>query len=101
MSNQIFVGDVGTEFRIQITDEGTAVDLSSATDLIISFRKPDGSLLTVSASLYTDGTDGIIFYRSVDGDLDQSGIFKIQAQVTVGSGIYNSSIGSFKVMCNV
>lgn len=101
MSSQIFVGDTDTEFRIQITDDSTPVDLSSATSLAILFRKPDGSLLSLNASLYTDGTDGIIFYKSVSGDIDQPGIFKIQAQVEVGGGLYSSSIGSFSVKCNV
>lgn len=101
MSESIRVGDTGTEFRINITDEGTAVDLSSATTLQIIFKKPSGETLTVNADLYTDGTDGIIFYNAVDGDIDESGMWKIQTYVVVGSASYSSTVGTFKVECNL
>jgi hypothetical protein len=101
MSNQVHVNDIGTEFRIQIVDDETIVDLSTASILNILFRKPSGLLLTVGAELYTDGTDGIIYYNAVSGDLDEAGIYKIQGYVEIGSGAFYSSIGSFKVHCNV
>ena len=101
MSSEIRVGDIGTEFRITITDDGAAVDLSSAPSLVINFRKPDGNILSVYADLYTDGTDGIIFYNAVNGDLDQSGQWKIQAVIETGGAIYSSSVGTFKVSCNL
>lgn len=101
MSQQIHVNDTGTEFRITITDEDNVVDLSSATVLHIIFRKPDSTSITVDANLYTDGTDGTIYYNVVDGDLDQSGIYKIQAYVEISGGSYYSSIGTFKAACNL
>lgn len=102
MSQQIHVNDVGTEFRIAITDDDSAiVDLSSATVLQIIFKKPDSTDLVVEANLYTDGTDGIIYYNAVEGDLDQSGLYKIQGYVEIGAGSFYSSIGSFKVHCNL
>ena len=101
MSTEIRVGDIGTEFRVTITDDGVAVDLSSATSLVINFRKPDGTILSTSAYLYTDGLDGIIYYNTVDGDLDQSGQWKIQAVIETGGATYSSSVGTFKVSCNL
>lgn len=99
MSSKIFAGDTGTEFRISITDDGTAVDISSATELYIIFKKPDGEILTVSANLWSDGTDGIIYYNTVDGDLNQSGQWRIEALVNLGGSVFYSSIGTFTVMC--
>ena len=101
MSDEIHVEDVGTEFRILITEEGTAVDLSTATLLQIIFRKPDSTTLEVDADYYTDGTDGLIKYNVVDGDIDQAGQWRIQAYVEVGSAKYCSSTGTFKVLCNL
>jgi len=101
MSDEIHVGDVGTEFRVQVLDDETVVDLSTATVLQIIFRKPDGVYLTVDCNYYTDGTDGIIKYNTVDGDIDQSGQWRIQAYVEVGSAKYYSSTGSFRVHCNL
>lgn len=101
MSDEIHVGDVGTEFRILIMDGDVVVDLSTAVTTQIVFRKPDLTQLIVDAVFYTDGTDGIIKYNTVDGDLDQSGQWRLQAYVEVGSAKYYSSIGSFRVHCNI
>lgn len=100
MSDQIFVGDEGTEFRVTVTDDGVAVDLSSATEILFIFRKTDATTLEVNGQLYTNGTDGIVFYNTVAGDIDQSGVYKLQVRVTISSGnVFSSSIGSFKVAC--
>lgn len=102
MSDEIHVNDQGTEFRITITDNDVVVDLSTASVISIIFRKPDDTLLEVNATLYTDGTDGIIKYNAVDGDIDQSGRWKIQAYVELSSSAkYYSSIGTFMVHCNL
>lgn len=101
MSESIRVSDIGTEFRVTITDEGTAVDISSATTLQMIFKKPSGETLTVDADLYTDGTDGIIFYNTVDGDIDESGIWKLQTYIVIGAASYSSTIGNFRVECNL
>ena len=101
MSQEIHVNDIGTEFRITVKDNDVVVNISSATVTNIIFRKPDGSSLAASAEFYTDGSDGIIYYRAVEGDLDQQGVWKIQAYVEISNGSYYSSIGSFKVHCNI
>lgn len=101
MSDEIHLNDIGTEFRILIKDGDEIVDLSTATIINIIFRKPNGDVNTVEAVLYTDGTDGLIKYNAILGDLDQSGVYKIQAYVEVGSGNYSSSIGQFRVHCNL
>lgn len=99
MSDQIFVSDIGTEFRVTVIDSGVSVDLSSATSLNLIFKKPDGQILTVAADLWSDGTDGIIYYNTVSGDIDQSGLWKIEVFVAIGSQEFYSSIGTFKVLC--
>lgn len=101
MSSEIHVNDIGTEFRITIKDGDSIVNLSTATLAQITFEKPDGSLLTVNTEFYTDGSDGIIKYNAVSGDLDQAGLYKIQAHVEIGSSSYKSSYSSFKVYCNI
>jgi hypothetical protein len=101
MSDEVHVNDIGTEFRITLTEEGTAVDISAATSLQILIRKPSDTLLELEADLYTDGTDGVITYTSVDGDLDEVGTHKIQGKIEIDGGVFYSSIGSFKVHHNV
>lgn len=101
MSNEVHVNDIGTEFRITVKDDGVVVDVSGATTTQIIIRKPSGTVLTVSATLYTDGSDGIIYYNAVSGDLDEVGLYKIQAKVVIGAGTFYTSVGSFKVYCNI
>jgi hypothetical protein len=101
MADEIHALDEGTELRITVKDDGVIVDLSSASSLEFLIRKPDGSLLTVVADLFTDGTDGILTYTTVSGDTDIAGLYKIQAKVTIGSGLFYSSSAAIKVHCNV
>ena len=101
MASEIHALDYGTELRITVTDDGEIVDLSSASLMEFLIRKPDSSLLTVSVDFYTDGTDGILKYLTTSGDTDIPGLYKIQARVSLGSGVFYSSSSAFKVHCNV
>ena len=100
-ANEIHLNNVGTEFRVTVLESGTAVNVAAATNYI-KFSKPDNTVVTQSGSLYTDGTDGIIKYTSVSGDLDTVGTWKIQAFVDFpGVNEFYSDIGSFKVYKNL
>jgi hypothetical protein len=101
MSSEIHVDDVGTKFVVTVLDDSAVVDISPATNLIIYFRKPDNSVLEKTASLSTDGTDGKMYYITESGDLDLAGNYKIQGKVILSTGTYYTSLGSFKVHCNI
>ena len=61
-------GDVGTVFRLTITDtDGTAIDVSTATTKYIYFQDPAGTKTQQTAAFYTDGTDGKIQYTTIAG----------------------------------
>jgi len=100
MSSQIHALDYGTELRITVKDDGVVVDISAATVTDFLIRKPDGSLLTVAADFYTDGTDGVLTYTTVEGDTDIAGLYKFQAKITLG-GVFYTSLATFKANCNV
>lgn len=99
-ADEIHVNDSGVQLRVTVYDDGSIVNVSGATNTI-SIRKPDGTLNEYSASLLTNGTDGVIYYTTVGGDLDVPGTYKIQATVQTSEGIYHSEKGSFRVKCNV
>jgi len=101
MSN-IFQDDIGTSFIATIVDEdGGVVNISAATTKEMIFKKSSGTVVTKTASFYTDGTDGKLVYATVDGDLDEVGTWKVQAFVTLTDGSWHSSIQSFAVACNL
>lgn len=100
MSSEIHALDYGTEIRITVKEDDVVVDISAATSTEFLIRKPDGTLLTVNADFYTDGTDGILTYTTVDGDTDIPGIYKFQARIGLG-GLFYTSWATFKVHCNV
>ena len=91
------VGDVGTSIQLIVTENGVPVNVSTATLLQITFSKPDASIVVKTASFVTDGTDGNIKYVTVAGDLDQSGTWSLQADVTMPGGVWSSDIQKMKV----
>jgi hypothetical protein len=100
MSSEIHALDYGTELRITVKEDDVAIDISSATTTEFLIRKPDGTLLTVDADFYTDGTDGVLTYTTVEGDTDIVGLYKFQARIEMG-GLFYTSWATFKVNCNV
>ena len=100
------LNDIGTVFRITVYDTdstGTAsiLDISAATTIQIIFRKSDGNLLTKTATLTTDGSDGQMQYTTVDGDLNVGGTWNIQSKIVSGDGTWKTDVGSFKVYENL
>ena len=101
MTQEIHVGDIGTSFELQLKDGATIIDVSGATSAVIVFYKPNKSVVAKNASLVTDGTDGKIAYVTQSGDLDTSGTWKLQAEITLPSGSWHSDIHSFTVAANL
>lgn len=100
-ADEIHVGDVGTVFIVTIKDGDDLVDISSATTKSLLFRKPNGDLLTKTASLVNDGTDGQMKYISVSGDIDVDGTWTLQGLVAIGTGSWHTDLHTFKVHRNV
>ena len=101
-ANEIRVGDIGTQFKVTIKDGTSAVDISSATSTKqIILKKPDGTKLTNAATFFSDGTDGIMYYKTVDGDLDVPGVWKLQGKVVITAGTFSTDVYSFKVHRNL
>ena len=102
MSCEIHLNDIGTLFKLTIKDcSGAIVDISTATSNIIKFKNPSGDTIAKTGSFFTDGTDAISTYTTVDGDLNEIGTWKVQAKVTLPTGTWNSTIETFKVYDNL
>ena len=69
--------------------------------MVIRFEKPTGVSTDRVGNWNTDGTDGVMQYTSVDGDLDTSGKWRIQAILTTPLGQWKSEIETFWVSENL
>lgn len=98
----IHVGDIGTELTMTITENGSFVDISGAQSKDFHFEKPGGNEIIKSASFVTDGSDGQLQYTVQDGDLDESGLWAIQAEIVDSEGnTFHSDIKTFQVDENI
>lgn len=102
MTCGIHQNDIGTELQICIKNcSNVVIDISTATTKQIILKKPSGATLTKTASFVTDGSDGLISYLTISGDLDEVGTWKIQGIVMIGGNIWHSSFESFRVYRNI
>jgi hypothetical protein len=99
--NIVHMNDVGVLFRQTMYESDAILDLSSATELEMRFKKPDGTVLTKTATLSDDGTDGRLQYASIAGDLDQLGEWKVQPRVAFGSNQWYGTVDKFRVYENL
>lgn len=89
MTGTPYTGDVGTSIQLTIKNRqtGAVIDLSTLTAATFTFQRvADSSEFTRTASLYTDGTDGVLEYVTVAGDFDVAGKWKVQPSYTLSSG---------------
>jgi len=102
---EVHFNDIGTVILVTVKDcvsgTPTVLDVSTASDLDLVFKSPSGSSTTKTATLYTDGTDGKIYYTSVDGDWGEVGTWRIQCKIGIGGGTFRSDVGTFKVYENL
>lgn len=97
------VGDEGTELIFTFKDGSTdaAVDISAASTLKATFRRPDGSRFTVDLEPVSDGVDGRARYSTQAGDLSVAGSWRAQGYVVNANGKWWSDIVSFAVAPNL
>jgi hypothetical protein len=89
---QICAGDVGTTILFTVYENGLPLNISAATGTELLLQAPlksDIPLKTVPASFYTDGTDGILAYTTVAGDIPATpaavGTWSAQAYLVLGT----------------
>ena len=70
-----YVGDVKTQIEVDCHD-----DISTATVTEIVARKPDGSVVTLAASLLGSTH---LKYQTDSTTLDQAGVWKFQPHITM------------------
>ena len=89
MTEKIYIGDVGTLFRVNCIG-----DISTATLAQIKVQKPDGTKVEWTGSIINST---IIQYAIADGDLDQAGYYYAQAYVEIGTSKWSGAMFNFEV----
>lgn len=75
MSDKSYVGDIGT-----ILEVDCGVDISSATTHNLMMQKPDLASVELTGTVHNTN---FIRYTTIDGDLDQAGVYRIQSKVVI------------------
>ena len=92
-------------FRLTFKDQDdVAVDISSETTKQIFFKKPDKTVVTQTAAFPSggSGTDGIMEYVTISGDLDTVGTWEWQGYVILTDGSeYRTDRDEFLVLDNL
>ncbi|MCK9420230.1 MAG: hypothetical protein M0R70_12710 [Nitrospirae bacterium] len=101
MTEEVHLNDIGTKFLVTVNENGVPLDISGATVKKIIFKKPDNTVVEKDAAFESTGGDGQIYYLSVSGDLNATGIWKLQAFVTLPAGSWHTLISEFKVIANL
>ena len=98
MTERIFLGDFGTVFELEILDQdGSVVDVSGATTKEVVLENPNGKATSYAASFTTDGTDGKIEYTLKEGDVDKTGIWRVQGYIVLPAGEWYTAKDNFVV----
>lgn len=103
MSVAIQVGSVGATIELTIKDQaGVVIDLSAATlTNALYMRAPGNRLLVRTPSLLTDGTDGIVYYDTIAGDIVQFSAWQVQFKSVIGGISLPSEVVTMQVLANV
>lgn len=97
-STFIHRGDIGTIFQLIVTDkDGIPIDISTASIKFIYFHSPAGQNIKKTAAFFTDGTDGILQYVGIVGDIDVFGLWSIEGYVETTLGKFFTEKSNFTV----
>ncbi|MHA1951294.1 MAG: hypothetical protein ACW987_15675 [Candidatus Thorarchaeota archaeon] len=86
MSEELHLGDDGTEIRVQCKDKGEVLDVSSTTVRKLKLQKRDKTVIERDMVFMDDGVDGWLKYVTVATDIvGQKGKWKGQVYIEMPS----------------
>jgi hypothetical protein len=96
----IMVGSYGQGITITVVNEdGVAQDISGYTEWTIVGLPPDGRGAKTATAAYSGngGTDGVLTFSWASGDIDRSGTWKVQAELSKSGEIFKTYFGEMEV----
>ena len=105
MADEIHVGDIGTvlELTLKETVNGVsvAVDISAATVKDITLERPDETTVVRAGVFDTDGTDGVLTFTTIAGDLSLYGCYNLQVYLELAGWDGYSNIVEIEAHKNI
>jgi hypothetical protein len=91
---EIHIGDIGTQYRVRITDLAAPFDPTTAATKQLIFLMPDSSVVTRDALAEQVGDDWFLTYIVTSGTFHAvAGDISVQAKLTYADGqVYHSNI---------
>lgn len=102
MTEEVHVGDIGTELEVTFKDGNNPVPLVTATAIKVRITDPNDSSILRNLTVVTPpGSDGVTNYFFVDGELHTPGTWYYQGTATFPGGYWQSAVLSFEVFDNL
>mgnify|MGYP001610167951 CR=1 FL=1 len=92
---------IGLIVRLTVEENDVALDISLASVKNIYLHHDDVGTLTKVAAFTTDGTDGLLQYATIAGDLSEAGTWTTQAGLVFSDFTGRSSVATFIVEDNL
>lgn len=97
----LHVGNVGSVIQVTVRNEDAVYDISTATTKKFIFIKPTGVSVIKDAAFVNTGTDGLLKYTTLAGDLDVDGTWRIQVYIEISGKKFYSDVTDFVVSPNL
>jgi len=101
MPAHLQVNPINTKIRLRVKHpNGRPVDLTTAIESPVTFKRPDGTTFTVTPSAFQNAS-GFVDYNTIDGDINQAGNWEVQTRSLLPSGQWYTSRLKFTVLANL
>ena len=94
MANRCYVADIGTVITLET---GTNLTTLGATSVVIKVQKPSTATQDWAASIVS-ATPSQITHTTVAGDLDETGMYSLQAYIVSPSGTWRGDATPLEVL---
>lgn len=96
-TSKIYVGDVGTAFKVVVAPRGSNIE--GASEVALMVRKPGATTEEkwVGEVASVGGENRAVLYVTQDGDLDVRGKYSVQALVSISGSTIRGETTRFTV----
>ena len=85
MSIQVPLGQIDYKIAVVAMENGSAVNIASASMKKIKVVKPSREEIFQAATFETNGSDGDMYYKTVLNDLDELGWYTFRGYYEIGN----------------